>query len=336
MKKNKLALLLMITICALKVHAQDPHFSQYFASPLTLNPAMTGKINGDHRLSTNFRNQWWSTGNPFLTNTISYDTKIMQDRIPEDDIMGAGILALYDQAMSGGYKNINVSASMAYHKALGMEGSSKISAGFQLSYGTRVLDYSKLDFSNQFNGLGFDTNIPSNESFGINRKSYVDVNTGVLYTYETENTDFYIGGSVYHITRPNISFLQDADFRLPMRYTIHGGSNFAVGEEGNEIFVGGLYMEQGGVSEKSFGVAFGQVINEDAIIYGGSWIRLNDAVMPYLGLNYKNLQVGLSFDAVTSKLRKANPKNGSFELSLNYLIKTDVNHYNTYKGKSIF
>ena len=26
--------------------AQDPHFSQFFSSPMTLNPAFTGKFNG--------------------------------------------------------------------------------------------------------------------------------------------------------------------------------------------------------------------------------------------------------------------------------------------------
>lgn len=336
MKKNKLFLLIFISFYALKINAQDPHFSQYFASPLTLNPAMTGYFNGDHRLSTNFRNQWWSAGAPYITNTVSFDTKLVPNSIPEEDIWGLGVMALYDQSMGGGYKNINASASMAYHKAVGMEGVSKISAGFQFTYATRVLDFSKLDFATQFNGSGFDTNIPSNESFGNSRKSYVDLNAGVLYTYQTEQMEFYLGGSIYHITRPNISFLQDGNFKLPTRFSAQGGTSFDVGENGNEILISAQYQEQTGASEKSAGIAFGQFLSEDASIYGGCWYRVNDAVIPYVGLVYKNLQAGFSYDAVNSKLRRANPKNGSFELSLNLLIKTEANHYDNYKGRRIF
>ncbi|MES1226414.1 MAG: type IX secretion system membrane protein PorP/SprF, partial [Bacteroidota bacterium] len=38
--------------------AQDPNFSQFFASPLTLNPALTGKFDGVYRVAGNYRNQW--------------------------------------------------------------------------------------------------------------------------------------------------------------------------------------------------------------------------------------------------------------------------------------
>ena len=48
---------LTLLICG-AVIAQDPHFSQFFASPLTLNPAFTGKFDGSWRLAANHRDQW--------------------------------------------------------------------------------------------------------------------------------------------------------------------------------------------------------------------------------------------------------------------------------------
>ena len=335
---NKRILIFTFFLCAYiaDVKAQDPHFTQYFASPMTLNPAMTGYFNGDYRIAANFRQQWWGVGSPFTTNTISYDTKLLQTKIKEKDVFAAGILGLYDQSLSGAFKSINVSATVAYSKALDVDGINNISAGFQFSYATRAIDFSKLNFATQFNGSGFDTNIPANEAISNTRQSYLDINTGMLYTYKTENTEFYLGASLYHLTGPNISFLKNGEFALPLRVTLHTGSRFKVGENGNELFVGGLYMNQAGATEKTFGIAYGYSLSEEATIYAGSWYRVKDAIMPYLGLNYNSLQMGFSYDIVNSSLKKANPKNGSFELSLNLLIKKPRNYYTNYKGGRIF
>ncbi len=336
MKKLFVLLLLFSFSFIVMVKGQDPHFTQYFSSPLTLNPAMTGYFNGDYRIAANFRQQWWSVGAPFTTNTISYDTKLMQTKIKEHDIFAVGVMGLYDQSMSGGFKNINASVTVAYHKALDVEGESSIAAGFQFTYASRALNFADLNFATQFTGSGFDTNIPSNESFGGSRRNYIDINTGMLYTYKTENTEFYLGGSVYHLTSPNISFLQDAKFALPIRFTVHSGARFKVGENGNELFLGGLYMDQTGATEKAFGIAYGYSLSEEATVYAGSWYRVKDAIMPYVGIHYNSLQVGFSYDIVNSSLKKANPKNGSFELSLNLLIKKPRNYYTNYKGGRIF
>ena len=297
---------------------------------------MTGYFKGDYRISANFRQQWWSVGAPFTTNTISYDTKLMQTKIHENDILAVGVMGLYDQSMSGGFKNVNVSATLAYHKALDVDGTNSIAAGFQFTYASRSLNLADLNFATQFNGSGFDTNIPSNETFGTSRRSYLDINTGMLYTYKTENTEFYLGGSIYHLTTPNVSFLKSEEFGLPVRFTIHSGSRFKIGGNGDELFIGGLYMNQADAAEKAFGIAYGYSLSEEATIYAGSWYRVKDAIMPYLGLNYNSLQVGLSYDIVNSSLKKASPKNGSFELSLNLLIKKPRNYYTNYKGGRIF
>jgi type IX secretion system PorP/SprF family membrane protein len=336
MKKLSILLAIYLFTCCCTVQGQDPHFSQYFASPQTLNPAMTGYFKGDYRFSANFRQQWWSLGAPFVTSTFSYDTKLLQLKVKSNDIFAAGIMGLYDQSMSGGFKNINIAAAVSYHKAFDADGTNSLAIGFQGTYASRVIDYNSLDFANQFNGSGFDTNIPSNESFAHTRKSYLDINTGLLYTYKTENTELYIGTSLYHITRPDISFLKDDHYRLPFRYTVHAGSRFKVGDNGNELFLGGLFMEQAGATEKNFGLLYGYSLNDEAKVYAGSWYRVNDAILPYVGLSYNGFQVGVSYDVINSDMKKYSPKNGSFELSLNLLVTKPKNVYTNYKGGRIF
>ena len=99
MKKLILASLILFSAFA---EAQDPHFSQYHSSPLTLNPAMTGFFEGDFRLSGNYRQQWWSLGTPFITGTVSYEQRIMKAKL-KNDVFGIGVLGLYDQSLSGGF-----------------------------------------------------------------------------------------------------------------------------------------------------------------------------------------------------------------------------------------
>src|SRR5258705_6955704 len=110
MKNVFLALLLFFFSFTGTVKGQDPHFSQYFSSPLTLNPAMAGYFEGDSRVSTNFRQQWRSIGSPFITGTVSYDSKLLQSRIADNDILALGVLGLFDESLEGGFKSVNLGA----------------------------------------------------------------------------------------------------------------------------------------------------------------------------------------------------------------------------------
>src|SRR5688572_7098340 len=78
------------------VKAQDPHFSQFFASPLTLNPAFTGKFDGSWRLAANHRDQWPSIPKAYVTTSASFDFPILKSRIPENDVFGVGISGVSD------------------------------------------------------------------------------------------------------------------------------------------------------------------------------------------------------------------------------------------------
>ena len=64
---------LLLLAFAFNLKAQDPNFSQFFASPLTLNPALTGKFDGSYRVAGNYRNQWPTINNAFTTYTASFD-----------------------------------------------------------------------------------------------------------------------------------------------------------------------------------------------------------------------------------------------------------------------
>src|SRR5215471_8523943 len=93
-----LALGLSFSIEAL---AQDPAFSQFFASPLTLNPAFTGKFNGVFRAAGNYRNQWPTINNSFITSTISVDGGIFRNKLPANDLCGLGLMVMTNKTGNG-------------------------------------------------------------------------------------------------------------------------------------------------------------------------------------------------------------------------------------------
>ncbi|MEK7225921.1 MAG: type IX secretion system membrane protein PorP/SprF, partial [Bacteroidota bacterium] len=72
MKKILLTLIAGVALLS-ESTAQDPNFSQFFASPLTLNPALTGKFDGLFRVAGNYRNQWPTIPNAYQTKTVSVD-----------------------------------------------------------------------------------------------------------------------------------------------------------------------------------------------------------------------------------------------------------------------
>src|SRR3954470_5633398 len=112
------------------VEAQDPHFSQFFASPLTLNPAFTGKFDGQFRLAANHRDQWPSIPKAYVTTSASVDFGLLKGRIPERDVFGIGFSGLSDQSADAALKLNYGSVSLSFHKAFYENGFNKIRARF--------------------------------------------------------------------------------------------------------------------------------------------------------------------------------------------------------------
>src|SRR3954464_9187364 len=119
-------LLLMVTA---NVIAQDPHFSQFFSSPLTLNPAFTGKFNGQVRAAANYRNQWPTINRAYETGTASVDFPILANHISSTDRWGLGFMLYSDKSAAGAFGFTYASVSTAYHKGLDEDGYKQLGAG---------------------------------------------------------------------------------------------------------------------------------------------------------------------------------------------------------------
>jgi type IX secretion system PorP/SprF family membrane protein len=325
MMRRTVLLIGLLALLKLPSVAQDPHFSQFFASPLTLNPALTGKFDGLFRVSGNYRDQWPSISKAFVTSTVSVDAPIMSNRISPDDTWGLGVMGMTDRTANGILNANYISVSTAYHKGLDEDGMQQIGFGFQGTYSSKRLDGMQLNFEDELNVDGTwsrHTDEPINDR--VVNVHYFDFNAGVLYNGSTNGlNNFYLGVSMYHINRPRENFISNVGYyTLNPRTTIHAGGYFPVGQT-TTLHLTALHSRQAGAFETVIGgaVAFNLDNDEEAptSFYAGSWMRFNDAIIPYVGLEFGEFRLGATYDINYSDLKVGSQSRGGIEVSLIYI-----------------
>lgn len=318
---RKFILLSFVLLITLMLKAQDPHFSQFFASPLTLNPAFTGKFDGSWRIAANHRDQWPSIPKAYVTTSASFDMPILKKRIPQNDVFGVGISGLTDASANNILKLNYGSISLSYHKALNENGTTTIGAGFQGTYSSLSLDVAKLTFEDQLTQNGF-TGTTSDILTNGKNQNYFDMNAGLLFSGSTNGeNNFYLGASMYHINRPKVSF-KDKNWYLSGRITVHAGGSLPISEV-VAIHTSLIHQIQNKASETTIGAALGANFNQNPAnpnsIYIGCWYRFNDAIVPYIGIEFGGLRIGASYDVNISNLKAATASRGGSEFSVIFI-----------------
>jgi len=318
----RIAVILFAAFTTFSLHAQDPSFSQFFSSPLNINPALTANINADWRVISNYRDQWIGPASPYVTGTVSVDSKVMQQKTPdniENNFIGVGGMLMFDHAMSGIVQSTYASVSLAYNIKISETDRylERLAIGFGAIYGHRRIDYNRVTFEEQFTGFGFNTNLPTGESSLSNMKPYFSASTGVTYTATTEKTNFDIGVAAFHVNKPKQTFLKDENQILPIRKVAHTNFEMFINER-TVLNVNGIYQYQKKAKYFSVGGAAGYYVGNDAeaLITAGLWYWSDNALIPYVGLTYKKFQFGVSYDLTISKLNEAVRRPNSWELSL--------------------
>jgi type IX secretion system PorP/SprF family membrane protein len=321
--------ILILLICLVQnVLAQDPNFSQFFVSPLTLNPALTGKFNGNFRLAGNYRDQWPEISKAYVTSTISFDAPIMRGKISDLDTWGIGIMAMTDKTANGILSGNFISITTAYHKGIDEDGLQQIGVGFQGTYSNKRLDGTKLNFLDELDQNGGWT-VPSGEAID-NRQvntSYFDLAVGILYNGSTDGyNNFYFGASGYHLNRPKESFTGDVFYQLSPRVTVNAGGAIPLADNTRTIYLSSMVSRQAGATNIVAGGAAGFLLNEDEddplSFYAGAWARfnnVNDALIPYVGLEFSGFRLGASYDVNISSLKTASQSRGGIEISLIFI-----------------
>lgn len=326
--------------------AQDIHFSQFYMSPLNLNPAMTGVNNCKTRLVANYRNQWSSVlgSNAYNTYSVSYDQKVAVGRA---DYFGIGGTLWGDVAGQSRFGSTQGRMSFSYSKKVGgyRKSAKYFVVGADAGITQRAVRDGDLQWGTQHNGQGgFDRTIDPGEPQTDFDFLYADVSAGVLFFNVTdEYNNWFLGAAMAHLNQPNVSFY-DEDVSLYTRTTIHGGGQFEI-SRGTSLLPNFVIFLQGEQREYNFGTSVRFDIGSRQLPQSwqiGGWFRAGtketfsadgttgeliseggfhaDAIIISTRFNYDKFGIGFSYDATISDLSSAGSAVGAFEFSLNYFI----------------
>jgi type IX secretion system PorP/SprF family membrane protein len=332
LKHTWLVLALFCAFGITEVKAQDPHFSQFNAAPLQLNPAMAGVYEGQFRVGINYRDQWGSVLGPvpFQTSAVSFDFRIHAFK---DDYFAIGLSFLNDQAGEARYSMTQGNFALSYMKKIfGGRGSRYdqylIAAG-QYGFGQQGINWNTLQFSRQFDGQDFNPSLPTGELTTDQTSMYGDLNAGVMwYGLFGKQRSAYAGIAFHHLNAPNISFNGIEQDPLYRRYTFHGGGEYPI-NRGLTILPSANLQSQGPSFQTVAGAAlrFSTRERDEFAIRFGGYGRiagrfdggvLTDAAIIYTALEWHDWILGLNFDTNVSSLSAISGGRGAFELSLTY------------------
>jgi type IX secretion system PorP/SprF family membrane protein len=316
-KIRSIILLLVLLLMAETLKAQvDPHFSQYYANPLWLNPALTGVIDGNMRINVNAKDQWTTVSNGYKTGAVSMDFRPTEKA-------GIGFNVINQAAGTAGYNYFAAYGSFGYGIAISEDGNQKLHFGVQAGLINRSFDPNKLQLDDQYNPIiGFDPTMPSFENFANTSATVFDASAGIFYyDGDPESTAALFGGvSIAHLTNARDPFATDGiNSRLPMRYTVHGGVRIQASEV-LDITPYLIYMRQQQNQLKALGVYSELKVDDNRGLILGGMYRVNDAAVADVGYHLNNLVIGLSYDFNTSALSTATDGQGGFELSVTYVF----------------
>lgn len=331
MKNLKYIIVIVILSSTNLFGQQDVHFSQFFSSPLTLNPASAGIFDGDLRAITNYRNQWSSISEPYVTMAASLDFPVL--RKINNGMFGMGLNFFKDDAGDSKLGTVSAGLSLAYHLDIsGGHNNNFLSIGFQGAMIQRSISYSNLTWDEQWNGATFDRDIATIDQLGGTSASAFDMSTGLHWYYAPQNdTRYFTGISLYHITSPDVGYNDQS--KLLKKFTWHGGAEVPSGDD-LAILPNAIFVKQGPNRYIDVGAEVKYYLQERSkftnfknpmFVTVGPYLRLGDAVYIVSRFDWNGLSLAVSYDFNLSSLTTATSGNGGYELMLGYKMNLNAN-----------
>jgi type IX secretion system PorP/SprF family membrane protein len=331
---KKLFLLFAFIGCLLhQGFAQDKHFTQFYASPLSLNPALTGVIEGKYRVGMIYRDQWRGVlDNPIKTFGVAADLRFKAPgKNIRKDAIGLGLNFFNDKVPVIDFNTTQIGISLAYHKSLDVNERQYLSLGVQAGLTQRSVNYESLQFHDQFDGstgytFGTGENLPGNNI------SYTDYNVGLNYTAKIGRYGAVFAGlALHHFLQPNISFSESTNpgDKLYRKFSGQFSANIPL-QRNNRVSLlpRVLFAFQGPHMEINAGTNLRFVMGQYGTyaLHFGTWLRPvrntdglgMDAVVALVGFEFSNVVLGFSYDLNLHALQ-ANQRQGSLEISVAYL-----------------
>lgn len=317
--KKCIFLVLLLPIMA---GAQDIHFSQFFETPVLRNPALAGIFTGDYRVQAVYRDQWRSVTDGYKTVSLNGEYKLPVGKM--DDFMTIGAQALFDKAGTASLTQISFQPVLNYHKSLSQEQNRYLSLGFMGGVVNRHFDQSKMITDG--GGPGSEPNVQPGYT-------YLDGSVGMSFNSgmgDDPEDNYYLGVAYHHFTKPKNTFFRDPAVKLNPKWVASAGIRFGINEF-SYITLQGDHSRQEKYQETIIGGMYGMKIgpetdNPICVLHGGVYMRLSDAFIPVIKVDYSGFSFAFSYDANVSRLKPATLGRGGYEVSLSFIGFTDRNN----------
>jgi type IX secretion system PorP/SprF family membrane protein len=326
-KLKHIFILLAVLSCFYQTTAQDVHFSQFYNSPLTLNPANVGDFDGAWRVSGILRRQW-AVITPFQTLSIGADLPFFLGK----HRFGAGLYAVQDQTGHAGLASLKIMGALSYQKKIS---GNIFNIGFQGGFSQFGYDITDLVWADDYNhSTGYYEPGTNAEQYAGEPVKYVDINAGINWTKKFGKFVPKVGFAIFHITRPTYTVSDDVvqtpDTKLPNRFVYTFTGTYKLNEQ-YFLMPNVLLMTHKQARNFSYGVNFGIDLSErlekfDAVYFGpqfrsiSGFKRNSDAFILTAGVMMNKLKIGVSRDMTVSRMQSATAgQQGAWEVSLIYI-----------------
>ncbi len=332
---SRLLHIVLVTFVAWNLSAQDPHFSQYYFTPLEINPALTGIFEGKYRASMSYRDQWSSLlgTESFRTLRASADIKWGMGK---SDFLVLGMTLLGDEVGESKYRQTLGHMTVSYIMKLSQKkygtGSQYLSGGLKVGVGMNNTNWSNLWFGRQYDiaNQTINTSAPNGENFtdDLQTETYPDIGVGLFwYAITSKTSSIYAGFAIDHINKPIISVV-NSNTALYQKWTFNVGGELGLG--GLHGLMPSLLFAKQGPSRQ---INVGSQIRFNKRAWGDVALRIGlfgryvntfdgghlDAIILTSTWEMGRFDLGLSYDVTTSSLQSFNSRKGAFEISLTYV-----------------
>jgi type IX secretion system PorP/SprF family membrane protein len=206
---KKIFFFLSIFVNFLSAFAQDAQFTQFFNTPVYINPALTGTTE-QWRANLLHRSQWLAIDAQHLSTTLSGELHIPLIR------SGVGILLSHDLAGIERSLNTSLAASYSYYIPF-KKWTARLGVQAGIAYQSR--DFSNLVFVSQ---VVTPTQGVSEANLATSRL-YADFSGGFL----GYSRKYWFGFAAHHLNSPINSDITIGSVSIPMRFSLHAGANYS-------------------------------------------------------------------------------------------------------------
>lgn len=319
---------------------QNSNFSQYYAAPLLLNPALGG-VDPHYYFGANSKAFWNRANNAYSTSQLTAILPIYVKGHTKHPHKGGVGFTLFNETAGKSIilRNTGMLINGSYNLMLDRQGENMLSSGLQIGMFNKKIDFDDLTWGSQYDPFtGFDEKItPSLQSEVKQNVLFPTVNLGFVWYNNPRQrgakmvVNKFAGFSLYNLTRPNESILKNSTYRNSTYIKLHGGFDLVSAYRNLTVSPNLYILTYNRKMVVNIGSYFTYKMENNLTNRGsfhyltlGSWYRLGDSFILSVGYQGERYTFGMSYDSNISTKTYTNFAGAAMELSLSYRILKDL------------